>query len=98
MAKRPGARIHEKDLTKGQLRKLNALRKSLGKDIADKAFAEWLSEVGTEREVLVDKNAQLIAESIMQLIKTKKLKFPRGGYHVTRWRDQVIVKPAAAKK
>ncbi len=31
----------EADLSKGELRKLNALRKSLGEEIADKAFAEW---------------------------------------------------------
>ena len=35
------ATFRERDLTKGQLRKLTALRKSLGKGIADKAFAEW---------------------------------------------------------
>ena len=35
----------ERDLTKGQLRKLTALRKSLGEEIADKAFAEWLASL-----------------------------------------------------
>ena len=35
-------KIDDAGLTKGQLRKLNALRKSLGSDIADKAFSEWL--------------------------------------------------------
>ena len=34
--------INEKTLTKGQLRKLNALRKSLGDKIADRAFTQWL--------------------------------------------------------
>ena len=29
-------------LTKGQTRKLNALRKSLGNEIADDAFAKWM--------------------------------------------------------
>lgn len=98
MAKQPRRRIREKDLTKGQLRKLNALRKSLGKEIADKAFAEWLEEVGTERKTAVDKNAQAVADALSQLIKDKKITFPRGGYRVTRWRDQVIVKPASPKK
>ena len=36
--------INEKTLTKGQIRKLNALRKSLGDKIADKAFAQWMKE------------------------------------------------------
>ena len=34
--------INEKTLTKGQIRKLNALRKSLGTKIADRAFTQWL--------------------------------------------------------
>jgi len=33
--------VTKKSLTKGQVRKLNALRKSLGDKIAEKAFAEW---------------------------------------------------------
>ena len=33
-------KIDDASLTKGQLRKLNALCKSLGRDIADKAFSE----------------------------------------------------------
>ena len=35
--------IDESTLTKGQLRKLNALRKSVGQDIGERAFAEWLA-------------------------------------------------------
>ncbi len=45
----------ERDLTKGQLRKLTALRKSLGKEIADKAFAEWLASVPEGKPESVDK-------------------------------------------
>ena len=36
--------INEKSLTKGQLRKLSVLRKSLGGKIADQAFAQWVKE------------------------------------------------------
>lgn len=98
MAKQPRRRFSEKGLTKGQLRKLNALRKSLGQEIADKAFVEWLETLGSEKMVSVDKNAEAIAETLATLIKNKKLKIPRGGYLITRWRDQVIVKPASTKK
>ena len=35
--------IDEATLTKGQRRKLNALRKSVGDGIAERAFIEWLS-------------------------------------------------------
>ena len=34
--------INENKLTKGQIRKLNALRKSLGTKIAARAFTQWL--------------------------------------------------------
>ena len=36
--------IDEATLTKGQIRKLTALRKSVSNDIADKAFAEWMKK------------------------------------------------------
>jgi len=91
MAKKQKAKIAEKELTKGQLRKLNALRKSLGEEIADKAFAEWLETVAVEEAAPVDKNAELIAETLAPLLETKKLKIPRGGYFVTRGRRRVIV-------
>ena len=34
--------IDENGLTKGLVRKLNALRKSVGDDLADEVFAKWL--------------------------------------------------------
>ena len=34
--------IYETGLTKGQIRKLNALRKSVGDDLAEEVFAKWL--------------------------------------------------------
>jgi hypothetical protein len=87
----------EKQLTKGQLRKLNALRKSLGEDIADKAFSEWLRTGGPEQAAPVDKNAQAIADALVALIDKGKLRIPRGGYLITRGRGRVIVtKPAGA--
>ena len=33
--------IDESTLTKGQRRKLNALRKSVGDEIGERTFAEW---------------------------------------------------------
>ena len=35
--------INESTLTKGQVRKLNALRKSVGDQIAEEAFGKWLA-------------------------------------------------------
>ena len=41
--------IDEKALTKGQHRKLNALRKSVGDKIGDVAFSEWLKTQATSK-------------------------------------------------
>ena len=38
--------MDESALTKGQLRKLNALKKSVGDDIGTKAFSKWLNKFG----------------------------------------------------
>lgn len=87
--------INEGGLTKGQLRKLNALRKSIGEEIAHKAFAEWLTSQSTEVGEEVDKNAELIAELLVDRINQGKLRIPRGGYLVRRGRGRVIVERAA---
>ena len=42
--------IDESALTKEQLRKLNVLRKSVGPDIGERAFAEWLALAGEGRK------------------------------------------------
>ena len=80
----------ESELTKGQIRKLNALRKSIGEEIAHKAFADWLTSQPEEVEA-VDKNAELIAEILVDQINQGKLRIPRGGYLVRRGRGRVVV-------
>ena len=84
----------ERDLTKGQLRKLTALRKSLGKGIADKAFAEWLASVPEGKPESTDKNAAAIAELLNPPVLEKKIRLPSGGYLVRRGRGRVLVERA----
>ena len=81
-------------LTKGQIRKLNALRKSVGPAIGEKAFAEWLENAEAGKEAAVDRNTALIAEAIEAVIKRKKLNIPRGGYLLKRGRGRVLVERA----
>ena len=81
----------ESALTRGQLRKLNALRKSLGNAIADEAFAKWLQQAVAEPEE--DGNAQVIAEALWGLVQDGRLSIRRGGYVVRRGRRRVIVEP-----
>jgi hypothetical protein len=68
MARRRKSGLNEGDLSKGQLRKLNALRKSLGEDIATRAFSEWISTQGDGGGETSDKNARTIAEALQPLI------------------------------
>ena len=81
--------IDETSLTKGQLRKLNALRKSVGSAIADEAFAKWLDQVTVTPDV--DQNAEVIADALWGLIREGELSIRRGGYIVRRGRGRVIV-------
>ena len=93
MVRKSSGKFDESSLNKGQLRKLNALRKSLGNDIANKAFAEWYAKQTQEPESApVDTNAALITDSLEPLAKSGKLRIPRGGYLVRRGRGRVIVK------
>ena len=81
--------IDETVLTKGQFRKLTALRKSLGPTIADEAFSKWLDQAVAAPES--DENAEVIANALWSLIREGKLSIRRGGYVVRRGRGRVIV-------
>ncbi len=91
------ALFDEGELTKGQLRKLNALRKSVGPVIGQRVFAQWLKKASTERAGPEDKNITRITEAVEALIKEKKLNIARGGYLLKRGRGRIIVTRAAAE-
>ncbi len=86
----------DRDLNKGQLRKLTALRKSIGKGIADGAFGEWMASVPKEKAKVVstDRTAEAIAELLNAPVLDGKIKLPRGGYVVRRGRGRVVVERA----
>ena len=87
------SRIDETSLTKGQLRKLNALRKSVGNEVGEKAFAEWLaSQKGAEGKA--DGNAAVIVDSLWPMVEQGTLAIPRGGYLLRRGRGRIIVEGA----
>jgi hypothetical protein len=95
MPRRKSATVDESALTKGQVRKLNALRKSLGPDIAERAFTEWLGTQPTTEAMQSDRNADVIAKALHDLVVSTNLQIPRGGYLVKRGRGRVIVTRAA---
>ena len=84
--------IDEDALNKGQVRKLNALRKSVGIDIGERAFADWLATQSAAAPE--DRNAAQVAEALWPLIENGSLKIPRGGYVVRRGRGRIVVEPA----
>ena len=85
--------IDESALSKGERRKLNALRKSVGDEIGERAFLEWLSSrpAGSEKE---DPHAATIVDTLWPLVEEGRFKIPRGGYLLRRGRGRIIVEPA----
>ena len=85
--------IDEGALTKGQLRKLNALRKSVGDEIGEQAFTAWLaSQAGPAAQA--DANAATIVDTLWPLVQEGALAIPRGGYLIRRGRGRIIVETA----
>ena len=80
-------------LTKGQRRKLNALRKSVGDEIGAQAFSAWLSSQQVAGAT-ADANAALIVDTLWPLVQQGTLSIPRGGYLLRRGRGRIIVEPA----
>ena len=83
----------ESTLTKGQLRKLNALKKSVGDEVGTRAFAEWLASQDTAKGTQ-DGNAAMIVDTLWPMVQDGTLAIPRGGYRIRRGRGRIIVEPA----
>ena len=95
MANSSSTQIDESALTKGQRRKLNALRKSVGEDIGEQAFAAWLSSQSAASGAESDENATMIVDTLWALIEEGTLAIPRGGYLIRRGRGRIIVERAS---
>ena len=60
--------IDESNLTKGQVRKFNALRKSVGDDIAEDAFSKWMKiQTQTPKDV-----SDLVADALVAALDEYK--------------------------
>ena len=76
--------INQSTLTKGQVRKLNALRKSVGNDIADVAFGKWMkTQIKTPKDVS-DSVADALVAALSNLSSDKRFKLGNKGYVVRR--------------
>ncbi len=75
--------IDENSLTKGQIRKLNALRKSIGDDLAEDAFGKWLARQVPDAPK-ADPVAARIIEAFAGLEDDRKFNLGLYGYTVRR--------------
>ena len=76
--------IDQSTLTKGQVRKLNALRKSVGDDIAEDAFGKWMkSQAKTPKDVR-DPVADALVAALSNLQNDKSFKLGNKGYVMKR--------------
>jgi hypothetical protein len=80
--------IDHSTLTKGQVRKLNALRKSVGDDIADDAFGKWMKTQSKTPKEVRDPVADALVVALANLQNDKSFKLGNKGYVVKRARGK----------
>ena len=77
--------IDETGLTKGLVRKLNALRKSVGDDLAEEVFARWLErEAALQAKGNSDAVAMKIVEALTEFENDSTFKLGNHGYTLRR--------------
>ena len=77
--------IDETGLTKGLVRKLNALRKSVGDDLAEEVFARWLErEAALQAKSKPDPVAMKIVEGLTEFENDPKFNLGNHGYTLRR--------------
>ena len=80
--------IDESGLTKGQIRKLNALRKSIGDDLAEDAFSKWLARQAVAVAPKSDPVADQIVDALSGLEGDRKFNLGLYGYTIRRARGK----------
>ena len=76
--------IDHSTLTRGQIRKLNALRRSVGDDIAEEAFAKWMTSQSKSSKDVRDPVADALVAALGNLTSDKSFKLGNKGYVVRR--------------
>ena len=79
--------IDETTLTKVQLRKLNALRKSVGSDLGEEVFVKWLARK-VKPKAKADPVAVKIIEALRGLENDPKFRLGNYGYTIRRVRGK----------
>ena len=79
----------EKTLTKGQTRKFNALRKSVGDELGTEVFGKWLAQqAAAAAEPKRDAIAVKIEEALAQYAGERSFRLGNYGYTVRRARGK----------
>ena len=76
--------IDEAGLTKGLVRKLTALRKSVGDDLAEEVFARWLRQAASQAKSKPDPVAMKIVEALTGFENDPKFNLGNHGYTLRR--------------
>ena len=76
--------IDESNLTKGQVRKFNALRKSVGDDIAEDAFSKWMKTQAQTPKDVSDLVADALVAALDEYKDDKTFRLGSKGYVVKR--------------
>ena len=71
--------IDQSTLTKGQVRKLNALCKSVGNDIAENAFGKWMKIQSKTPKEVRDPVADTLVAALVYLQSDKSFKLGNKG-------------------
>jgi hypothetical protein len=71
-------------LTKGQVRKLNALCKSVGNDIAEDAFGKWMTTQSKVSKDVRDPVADALVAALANHLDDKSFRLGSKGYIVRR--------------
>ena len=80
--------IDKGKLTKGQVRKLNALRKSVGDELGEEVFGKWLAQQAAALAPKVDPVAAMIEEALAGFANDGKFNLGVYGYTVRRARGR----------
>ena len=80
--------MDEASLTKGQIRKLNALKKSIGDNLGEQAFSKWLQTQSKGSVTKKDPVAEKLLSAISGLASDSSLRLGTKGYTIKRARGK----------
>ena len=78
--------IDESKLTKGQLRKLGALRRYVGDELGEEAFSKWMAQQAAAAKI--DPVAEKIESALADFANDKSFRLGNYGYTVRKARGK----------